>query len=88
MLFSAGLIGIAHETLAPSTNTPALLVAFMAMVGLPTVLRYDYVRNQAQQEPHVPPPPPQSWQEDPWEWRRQQLEQQAKERSAYYRRAP
>lgn len=81
VLFTAGLVGIAHETLAPSSNTPALLVAFMAMVGLPTVLRYDYVRQKDQQSP--PPPPPRGeW--DPWEWRRQRLE----EERGYYRSKP
>ena len=38
-LFTAGLAGIAHETLVMKADRPQLLLLFAAMVGLPSVLR-------------------------------------------------
>ena len=41
ILFVSGLAGVAHETLAGTTERPYLLITFAAMMGLPLVLRSD-----------------------------------------------
>lgn len=41
VLFSAGLIGIAHETFINHGERPSLLVLFAGMIGLPVFLRAD-----------------------------------------------
>jgi hypothetical protein len=41
LLFSGGLLGVAHETLLSSTDRPTLLLLFAAMMGLPAFLRQD-----------------------------------------------
>lgn len=41
ILFIAGLLGIAFETLAEHGDRPALLVLFGAMIGLPAFLNRD-----------------------------------------------
>lgn len=41
ILFVAGMLGIAHETLRASLERPYLLALFGGMVGLPAVLRRD-----------------------------------------------
>lgn len=41
VLFVAGILGIAHETLQTGIERPALLAAFLAMMGLPLFLRAD-----------------------------------------------
>lgn len=45
LLFTAGMVGIAHETLLRSVDRPTLLLLFGAMVGLPAFLRSDDRRN-------------------------------------------
>lgn len=41
-LFTAGLLGVAHETvLHPIGERPTLLVLFAAMMGLPLALHHD-----------------------------------------------
>lgn len=41
-LFTAGLLGVAHETvLHPLGERPTLLVLFAAMMGLPLALHHD-----------------------------------------------
>lgn len=39
VLFTAGLLGVAHETLITHGERPSLLILFAAMMGLPLVLR-------------------------------------------------
>lgn len=39
ILFAAGLVGVLHETLIAGPERPTLLYAFVAMMGLPLVLR-------------------------------------------------
>lgn len=39
VLFGAGLLGVAHETLAASAERPTLLILFAAMMGLPAFLQ-------------------------------------------------
>jgi hypothetical protein len=41
ILFSGGLLGIAHETVIADVERPTLLLLFAAMVGLPAFLRQD-----------------------------------------------
>lgn len=41
VLFLAGLIGIAHETIIAQTDRPTLLLLFGAMIGLPAFLNKD-----------------------------------------------
>lgn len=62
VLFTAGLAGIAHETVVGNADRPTLLFVFAAMVGLPAFLRSDE-RTQDREppeedEPESPPPPP------------------------------
>jgi hypothetical protein len=38
LLFSAGLIGVGHETIIATTERPTLLILFAAMMGLPAFL--------------------------------------------------
>lgn len=39
LLFVAGLLGIAHETLVMSVERPSLLILFASMIGLTAYLR-------------------------------------------------
>ena len=39
VLFTVGLLGVAHETLVYQGERPSLLILFAAMMGLPLVLR-------------------------------------------------
>lgn len=41
VLFTCGLIGVAHETVVQNGERPALLVLFAAMMGLPLYLQKD-----------------------------------------------
>lgn len=41
VLFVAGLIGIAYETIIAQTDRPALLLLFGGMIGLPAFLNKD-----------------------------------------------
>lgn len=41
VLFTAGLLGVAHETLVSAGERPTLLLLFAAMVGLPAFLAKD-----------------------------------------------
>ena len=38
VLFAAGLAGVVHETLLQEVERPTLLLAFLAMMGLPAFL--------------------------------------------------
>jgi hypothetical protein len=38
ILFTAGLAGVAYETLAVNVDRPSLLLVFAAMMGLPVFL--------------------------------------------------
>ncbi len=49
LLFAAGLLGIAHETLTVSTERPQLLLLFAAMVGLPAFLTHDEKKNESEE---------------------------------------
>ena len=49
VLFSAGLVGIAHETLITKADRPTLLLLFGAMIGLPAFLNKDE-KNQAKED--------------------------------------
>lgn len=40
-LFTAGLAGVAYETLGSKVDRPTLLLLFAAMMGLPAFLRSD-----------------------------------------------
>ena len=55
VLFLAGLVGIAEETLAQHAERPTLLILFGAMVGLPAFLRADE-RTKSASEPTEPKP--------------------------------
>lgn len=46
LLFFVGLAGVAHETLLTTTERPALLILFSAMMGLPAFLRADEKRSE------------------------------------------
>lgn len=41
VLFTGGLLGVAHETLARSADRPTLLLLFAAMMGLPAFISQD-----------------------------------------------
>jgi len=41
VLFTAGLAGVAYETLVSSADRPTLLILFAAMMGLPLFLKAD-----------------------------------------------
>lgn len=41
VLFVAGLVGLGFETVIEKADRPTLIVAFMAMLGLPTFLNRD-----------------------------------------------
>ena len=41
VLFVAGLVGLAHETLVQETERPVLIAAFLVMMGLPAFFRLD-----------------------------------------------
>lgn len=41
ILFTAGLLGVAHETLVSNVERPWLLAIFGAMMGLPAFLQLD-----------------------------------------------
>lgn len=41
ILFTAGLLGVIHETLWASAERPTLLILFAGMMGLPAFLRRD-----------------------------------------------
>lgn len=41
ILFAAGLAGLVHETVIAATERPTLIIAFLAMMGLPAFLRTD-----------------------------------------------
>ncbi len=41
VLFTAGLLGVIHETVISSTDRPTLLLLFAAMMGLPAFLQTD-----------------------------------------------
>jgi hypothetical protein len=41
VLFLAGLLGVAHETLLENSDRPELLLMFGAMMGLPAFLQAD-----------------------------------------------
>lgn len=41
ILFTAGLLGVLHETLFAATERPTLLILFAGMMGLPAFLRRD-----------------------------------------------
>ena len=45
VLFTAGLAGVAHQTLIAPVPSESLLVLFAAMMGLPAFLRADEKRN-------------------------------------------
>lgn len=45
VLFLAGLVGVAHETIVTQAERPTLLLLFAAMVGLPAFLRTDEKKN-------------------------------------------
>lgn len=57
ILFTAGLSGIAFETLAQDGERPTFLLLFAAMIGLPTALALDERRKDTPPPP-VPAPPP------------------------------
>jgi hypothetical protein len=46
VLFTAGLLGIANETLLHEGERPTLLLLFAAMVGLPAFLQRDESRKE------------------------------------------
>lgn len=48
VLFTAGLAGIAWETIFEDVDRPVLLLLFGAMVGLPAFLRVDEARAKGQ----------------------------------------
>lgn len=48
VLYVFGLLGIIHETLVADIERPTLLLAFLAMIGLPTFL-------PSKDGPKVPP---------------------------------
>ena len=55
VLFTVGLLGIAHETLVANAERPTLLILFSGMVGLPAFLHKDE-KNQSKEDkekPHV-----------------------------------
>ena len=39
VLFTAGLLGVAHETVVYNSERPSLLILFAGMMGLPLYLR-------------------------------------------------
>lgn len=41
VLFTVGLLGVAHETLVNNTDRPTLLLLFAAMIGLPAFINQD-----------------------------------------------
>ncbi len=41
VLFSVGLLGVAHETLVSHADRPTLLLLFAAMIGLPAFIGKD-----------------------------------------------
>jgi hypothetical protein len=45
VLFTAGLLGVAHETLIANAERPTLLLLFAAMMGLPIILNADQRRG-------------------------------------------
>ena len=47
VLFTAGLGGVAHETLVSKSERPTLLVLFAGMMGLPVFLRQDEKRQES-----------------------------------------
>ena len=51
ILFSAGLLGVAHETLYAPEPRETLLVLFAAMMGLPAFLRLDEKPPEDDDEP-------------------------------------
>jgi hypothetical protein len=57
VLFTAGLAGIAHETLLANADRPTLLFVFAAMVGLPAFLHADE-RDKSPRPPAEDPDPP------------------------------
>jgi hypothetical protein len=48
VLFSAGLLGIAHETLVAEAERPSLLFLFAGMMGLPVFLRKDENKQEGE----------------------------------------
>lgn len=47
VLFTAGLLGVLHETVISTQDRPTLLLLFAAMMGLPAFLRADEARKAA-----------------------------------------
>jgi hypothetical protein len=58
VLFTAGLAGIAYETLVENAEKPTLIVLFAAMIGLPAFLNKDEKDRAQAKESLTPPPPP------------------------------
>lgn len=60
VLFLAGLVGIAHETVIADADRPTLLFLFATMVGLPAFLRNDELHfgkdDEAKEEKDEGPP--------------------------------
>ncbi len=56
ILFTVGLLGVAHETLLNDVDRPTLLLLFAAMIGLPAFMRQD---EKASDPPRLPPTPEQ-----------------------------
>lgn len=50
VLFVAGLVGIAYETVIVRVDRPALLAVFAGMLGLPAFLRRDEKRHDDDQD--------------------------------------
>lgn len=46
VLFTAGLAGVAYETLHTGGDRPTLLLLFAAMMGLPAFLQKDDAKNE------------------------------------------
>lgn len=55
ILFVVGLTGIVYETLFDKLDRPTILITFLAMLGLPAILRTD---ERGQPNPPVVTPPP------------------------------
>ena len=58
VLFGAGLVGVAYETLVSQADRPTLLILFAAMMGLPLFLRADEKTFQIKAPPEVEEGPP------------------------------
>lgn len=50
ILFSAGILGVLHETVFTALERPTLLLLFAGMMGLPAFLRADEKRRNGNGE--------------------------------------